>query len=340
MNSKPKSLQSLLDAKSGPFATEIHLPAPFLDDEVELSCSSVQLFESSSDFENIFSVNSANIITNLNSNNSQELAEDFKVNSTSDDFSGKNDSREEIPREDIETSSSLLVSDLRSQVTNLEQDNVTLVEELDKVTKNSEELHAQIGTLAEELQLSQTSYKELTQQLARLEQSKKMLVARTNSTDNLQAEHDALKGDQEVLLQEANDLRGELSSTKAQCEAFKVDNNNNRLEITKLRNQLSKVSLDFESVKSQLEIITRERDSLYFSVQQSQQSSQSELESVTRGWEQKLRDSESHRRRLEDQCRSIQNELADQCSSRSREMMDIDRFQLYHPKKTNLFPSP
>jgi len=109
-------------------------------------------------------------------------------------------------------------------------------------------------------------------------------------TDSLQSEYEALKADQATLLEETASLRNELASSK--------------LEIGTLKSQLVKVSFDHENSQSQLESVTREKDHLYQTAQQSSHYSQSnlaELEAAASRWEQKFREIESQRKRLEDQ---------------------------------------
>ena len=116
------------------------------------------------------------------------------------------------------------------------------------------------------------------------------MTGRISKNDALEAEYEALKMDQATILEEVSKLRSELSLAT--------------VETGNLKSQLSILSLDYESVKSQLELMTRERDRLNLTVQQSShysQSSQIELETAASRWEQKFRESESHKRRLEDQ---------------------------------------
>ena len=146
MNLKSKaqvSLQALLSSKN----VDALLPT---EEETELSCSSVQLFEISSDVEDIFNMSSVEPILSEPTQTSQNTYVPTQIDNLLDP--------------------NTTITELRTQISSLEHDNITLVEELDKITKIEMEsaeqmlsLHNEVKVLTEELSASKASCSEISQ---------------------------------------------------------------------------------------------------------------------------------------------------------------------------------
>lgn len=209
------------------------------------------------------------------------------------------------------------------QVKQLEQDNIELIEEIETIRKQKDEEVARLkDELEREVDRLSREVLEANEKARKAEQGRNLLLSRVGNADSLQVELETLQTELREVSMEKETLGKRFESVSSDSASLKADLQSSKTETNRLKMELSKLKNDYEIAQTDI-----------YALQQEMSANRREVESS----EHRLRDVESEKRRLDEQIKSLHNELSDKIQSNNRngdEIISLER-RLAHVETEN-----